>query len=714
MIGLMLVLAISTAMQAEDRLEAPDPNALDYFGYSVAIDGDTAVVGAYLWDGDGQGSSDDRGAVYVFTRDGNGDWTQQGDPVTADDAGATDRFGTSVAISGDTIAVGAINWDKPGSDDCGAVYIFTRDDGNWTQQGDPLNPNSSDFGYNVAIDGDTMVAGDFRMNVTGALRGGAAFVYTRSGTTWMQRKQLLASDPNTDDIFGCSVAIDGDTIVVGSRHWDSASEEDCGAAYVFTGSGATWTQQGDPLEASDAGEGDEFGYSVSVDGDTLVAGALWWDAVGGTHNGAAYVFTRDGNDDWTEQATSPLTMDDGADDDHFGNSVSICAETIVVGVPGDDGGGSVYVFQDRGSDFTEIDVLTFDDSGGGWIGNSVAVDGNTTLAGNNRWDGEGPITDCGAVYVFDTGNDTPVANYEWYAVKKGTTLTVSAANGVLANDTDDGYFDPLEADMNDTTADGNLTLSADGGFTYVAPATRGMQTFSYRAFDGELYSDVADANIFVYEKMGDATMNGVVDGADLGRMLANWKNTGDWSIGDFTGDNYVDSYDELMLLLNYSSRVPAASTDPNVVSVAYVRTETIDSVDYKVWELRASVETNWAAANIDLQLTDGTMYQDAMGGYFEPSAGMIYFFPSLEHDTYLTSANSSAGGGVSMSDTAISGWWKDVVNDEGAGVHKIAQITLSTDADGSMSGESFHDDPNSAWKPALFEFDIVDGNIVDP
>jgi len=257
------------------KLVASDAQANDNFGGSVAVSGDTAVIGAYS---EATGGSD-AGAAYVFTRSG-GAWTQQA-KLLASDAQANDYFGYSVAVSGDTAVIGAYAEDTGGST-AGAAYVFTRTGGSWTQQAKLMasDAQASDFfGASVAVSGDTAVIGAYR-EATGGSTAGAAYVFTRTGGSWTQQAKLMASDAQGNDFFGASVAVSGDTAVIGAYSEDTGGS-DAGAVYVFTRSGGAWTQQA-KLLASDAQSSDQFGFSVAVSGDTAVIGALSADA--------AYIF----------------------------------------------------------------------------------------------------------------------------------------------------------------------------------------------------------------------------------------------------------------------------------------------------------------------------------------------------------------------------------------------------------------------------------------
>jgi hypothetical protein len=321
------------------KLTASDPEMAAYFGKSVAIDGDTIVVGSPYDDDAGSQS----GSVYVF-RTSNGWATHTEIELTAADTASGDLFGFSVAIDGNTIVVGTSNAD--------AVYVFRTTDGGATYD-ELAKLTASDaaegdwFGrHSVAIDGDTIVVS--------AGGGQAAYVFRTSdgGVTYGQVAKLTADDAAADDGFGRSVAIDGDTVVIGSLYDDDGGSYS-GAAHVFrtTDGGATYDELA-KLTASDAAEGDMFGWSVAIDGGTIVVGTPYDDDAGLT-SGSAYVFlTTDGGATYGQVAK--LTASDGAASDYFGYSVAISGGTVVVGAYWDDDGGyssgSVYVFSGAGSE----------------------------------------------------------------------------------------------------------------------------------------------------------------------------------------------------------------------------------------------------------------------------------------------------------------------------------------------------------------------------
>jgi len=386
----------TTTQQA--KLIASDYQASDNFGWSVAISGDTVVVGATLED---PNNITDAGSVYIFTRSGT-TWTQQA-KIQASDAQASDQFGESVAIDGDTVVVSA-QYEDPGNiTTAGSAYIFTRSGTTWTQQAKLVASDyqtNDYFGVKVAISGDTVVVGA-NAEDTVATNAGAAYVFTRSGTTWTQQQKIQASDAQASSVFGTSVAIDGNTVVVGASLNDPSSIIDAGAAYVFTRSGTTWTQQ-QKIQASDAQASDNFGQSVGISGNTVVVGAYAEDPNNISGAGSVYIFTRSGTT-WTQQAK--LIASDAQASDLFGQSVAIEGDTVVVGAYNEDpnnitDAGSAYVFTRSGATWTQqAKLIASDAQASDLFGQSVGISGNTVVVGAYAEDPNN-ISGAGSVYVF--------------------------------------------------------------------------------------------------------------------------------------------------------------------------------------------------------------------------------------------------------------------------------------------------------------------------
>ena len=271
--GTAYVFTRSNGTWSQAQKLAPDDGTdFNYFGYSVALDGTTAFIGADLL-----------GAVYVFQQSG-GTWAQS-QKLTGSDEGVGDIFGYSVAIEGSTAFVGA--YGNNGYQ--GAVYVFTESGGTWTetQKLTADDGTSNDyFGYAIAVSESTLIVGAWG---DGSNLQGSAYVFNESNGTWSQTQKLVADDSAEQDKFGHSVAIDGTHALVGADGVTNAQ----GAVYVFDASGGTWTQS-QKLLASDGQHNDGLGFPVTLDGTRALAGAWGWPA--GALTGAAYFFTATDND----------------------------------------------------------------------------------------------------------------------------------------------------------------------------------------------------------------------------------------------------------------------------------------------------------------------------------------------------------------------------------------------------------------------------------
>lgn len=384
------------------RRIAADGAMNDNFGIAVALHGDTAVVGAWS----AAGVSPGAGAAYVLLRGGNA-WTQQAKLVASDGA-SNDGFGVSVDVSGDTIVVGS-----PFAGTAGSAYVFMRSGAAWNQQAKLTASDAAandTFGISVAIDGDTIVVGAEADDTSGGTDAGSAYVFTRSGSFWSQQAKLTAVDGAADDRFGCSVSLSEHSAIIGAQGDDISGGSSLGSAYVFNRCGSVWSQQA-KLTASDGAANDAFGVSVCISGDSAIVGANGDNTTAGTDAGSAYVFSRIG-DAWT--SSIKLTPGDAAEADQFGNSVAIEGDTALIGaytddVGGSDNVGSAYVF-------TRID----DPCAGGWaqqtkltasdgdafdvFGYAVALSADTGLIGA-FFDETAGGTGAGSTYVYELACD---------------------------------------------------------------------------------------------------------------------------------------------------------------------------------------------------------------------------------------------------------------------------------------------------------------------
>lgn len=381
----------------EQKVTASDGAASDSFGYSVALDGITAVVGAQAAT---VGDNLSQGAAYVFTRT-NGVWTEV-EKLTASDGAAYDSFGNGVALSGATVIVGAPNASVNGNTAQGAAYVFTQSGGNWNQTQKLLAADgaaSNEFGTSVSIQGDTALIGAIQL-----LHGpGAAYIFGNSTGTWTQTAKLTASGGS--GAFGDAVRLDGNNALIGAQLTGVGGNMDQGAAFVFTNQGGAWSQSG-ILVASDGGRFDSLGSSVALEGSTALVGAPG-ATVNEAQRGAAYIFTEsDGN--WNQ--TQKLTASDGEDLDDFGSSVALSGERALIGAAQyySDGTGKMYVFRQSNNTWTQqSELLASDSSADDEFGWSAALDGSTALIGAWGATINGNVGQ-GAAYFY-TESATPTA-----------------------------------------------------------------------------------------------------------------------------------------------------------------------------------------------------------------------------------------------------------------------------------------------------------------
>jgi hypothetical protein len=450
----------------ESYVKAPNANAGDVFGTSVDIEGDTMVVGApyeasnqtTITNGIGGSSNNTAplsGAVYVF-RKVAGLWQQEA-YIKAPNPNAQDFFGGRVVISGDTIAVSAVqesscqititNGSTASPDNscnnAGAVYVYKRTGVTWAQEAyiKASNADLSDrFGFSLAIAGDTLAVGVYgedsnAVGVTNgpssstddsAIQSGAVFVYKRTGVTWAQEAYIKASNADTLDRFGCAVALNGDTLAVGSCNESSqqttitngatASSDnsllEAGAVYVYKRSGVNWAQEA-YIKAANAAAADHFGYNVDINGDTLAVSTINQSSadktithgtnasndVSAADSGAVYVYQRTGVN-WTQQAF--IKASNAGAGDQFGFSISLTNNLLAITSPYEDSSGftvengatsidndkatdsgAVYLYSRTGATWSPISYLKAVNSYANLqFGTSVAIDGNTITTGS--------------------------------------------------------------------------------------------------------------------------------------------------------------------------------------------------------------------------------------------------------------------------------------------------------------------------------------------
>jgi len=512
--GLALLCALLSAVPAgavseTQEIISPEHNGEERFGWSVAVSGDTMVVGmpgANWTDGTWtvtEGVGVNAGAAYVFVRSG-GAWVVQAKLTTGEEENDY-QFGRAVGISGDTIVVGTDEHDGLGTN-AGAAYVFVRSGDTWTGPIELIGSGTDEydrFGGDVAVSGDTVVVGARGVDSF----AGRAYVFVRSGDLWTEQTSFTGSDPESGDYFGASVAVDGDTAIIGA-YGDGDSGTMCGSASVFVRSGSAWSSQ-DKLTAACENPGDDhsgavgdfFGFSVALDGNVAVVGAPHDDDAG-TDAGSAHVFLRSGS---TWSPTAILLPDDGdAEAESFGYDVAVEGDVIAVAAPSDttDGEpGSAYVFDWSGSDaqFRSKLESAYEDphvDGDDELFRSVGYSESIVVAGASKADGfvqDGDVLelhpDMGVIFSFDLVADIP-----------------DDPSGTFVDD--DGSV--FEADIEWLAAAGvtrGCNPPVNDRFCPDEYVTRGqMAAFLVRAFG---YSDAGEGDLFVDDD--DSIFEGDID-----------------------------------------------------------------------------------------------------------------------------------------------------------------------------------------------------------
>jgi FG-GAP repeat/PEP-CTERM motif len=382
------------------KLVASDGEAEDFYGSDVAISGNTAIIGAPGDDDKGAPFLDGSGAAYVYTLGNDGSISAPATKLTASDGAAGDQFGQSVGVSGVLAIVGAYGDDDKGASS-GSAYIFENDGSDWSQitKLTASDGGSGDvFGASAAISGSTAIVGAYSDDDHGA-ESGSAYIFENDGSGWAQVAKLTALDGAASDYFGRSVSISGSIAIVGS-HYDDDNGDASGSAYIFENDGSGWAQVA-KLTAPDGTASDYFGESVAISGNTAIVGA-YGDDDKGDGSGSAYIFEDDGSG-WGYVAK--LTADDGAATDYFGNSVAISGSTAVLGASGDDSiSGSAYIFEDSGSGWVQVaKVAAHDPLSGAYFGSPVSLSDNTALIGAIGYDDNGQSS--GAAYIFNATSE---------------------------------------------------------------------------------------------------------------------------------------------------------------------------------------------------------------------------------------------------------------------------------------------------------------------
>ncbi len=462
------------------RLIATDGEGSDQLGRSVAVSGETVLVGT---PGDNVGPNVNQGSAYVFRRTGT-TWAQEAQLLAPDGLGG-DSFGQAVAIDGDVAAVGAAFDDKPSGSNVGSVYVFRRTGTVWAfeQKLVPNDPQANDrFGGAVSLVGDLIVVGASFKDIGANPDQGAAYVFKRASGVWSQQARLTATNGAALDEFGTAVALNGNTALIGAAGSDGGK----GAAYVFTTNGTTWTFQ-QQLSDNTLAANDRFGSAVALNGETALIGAP--NALA-AHQGTAFIFTRAGTL-WSEQAQ--LNANDGAADDGFGSAVALVGDTALVGAPFDNLGfneeindqGSAYEFVRAGTNwFQQTKLKANDGAADDQAGISVALSAQMAVVGAWLKDINTTV-DQGAAYIFvATCPNLLISPASLPAgapnVAYSQTLTASGGAAPYSFVLDSGA---LPAGVSLSTA-GVLagTTAAQGNFTFGVKASDANGCFNTRSF----------------------------------------------------------------------------------------------------------------------------------------------------------------------------------------------------------------------------------------
>jgi hypothetical protein len=378
----VVLIAAAPFAAAETPRKLPDASLValdaasgDRFGDAVALEGSRAVVGSTYDDDHGTNS----GSAYVFERAG-GVWTQAA-KLTASDGNFEDWFGAAVALSGDTIAVGASQDDDGGLLSSGSVYVFERSGSAWVETA-KLHASdhafNTEFGVSVALQADTLVVGAQRAGGN----HGAAYVFERAGGAWTEVARLAPPTLEVNDLFGVSVALDGDRLAVGAQSYN-VPVVDGGAVFVYERNGGLWSPTS-TLVASDGKKNDRFGHSVALDGARILVGAdndelpLWTGA------GSAYVFEISAGS-WSE--TAHLSSPDASNVEYFGNSVALQGDRALIGCVQDLDvptlrAGAAYLFELGTGGWTpRFKAVSTVPSKSEDFGDAVALDGDFALVG---------------------------------------------------------------------------------------------------------------------------------------------------------------------------------------------------------------------------------------------------------------------------------------------------------------------------------------------
>jgi len=430
-------------------LSADDGEANDNFGNSVSLHGDRALVGAFR-------AESNKGTAYIYSLSGD-TWVQTA-KLTANDGVNGDFFGYSVSLDGDRALVGANQAAIGGQLFRGASYVFDFSGGTWVQTAKLIAHDgaaSDNFGISTSLRGERALVGAY-YDESGI---GAAYVFERTGSLWTQTAKLTADDGTPGDRFGCSVSQDGDRILIGAYGDESLK----GAAYIFELAGSTWTQTA-KLSPLNGIADDLFGHSVALSGDQALIGAKATDREGIVDQGAAYLYDLSGST-WIQ--TAELIANDGAVADNFGTSVSLDGNRAVIGaVSMSSPSGAAYVFQPDSSSIPMVttqavsDIKSTTATGSGNItdlgspnpmAHGVCWSTSTNPSLSDTCTDNGPASVTGLFTVNMTGL-SPKTTYHVRAFATNTSGTGYGEEGTFTTSEAKGTFYILPNDKGSATA----------------------------------------------------------------------------------------------------------------------------------------------------------------------------------------------------------------------------------------------------------------------
>ena len=425
----ILTFSWSQEWQEIEKIVASDRKTDDQFGYAVDMDGNYAIIGAWLEDEDENGNNpmSQSGAAYIFKKDNTGSWVQM-QKIVASDRSSNDEFGTSVGISGNYIVVGAPE------NVAGAAYVFELNGNTWSEvikleasDGD----NNDLFGFSVAIDGNAIIVGAYKeeedqFGNNTLDESGSAYIFERINATWSEVDKIVASDRANDDWFGYAVDIADNYAIVGVHREDEDSsgnnfQDQSGSVYVFERIMGGWVES-QKLVAQDRSEDDEFGYAVAMDDTAIIVGAyLEEEDANGQNNlssaGSVYVFE---NNSGVWEQSQKIVPSDRTLGDLFGCAVDIYDDLVVIGAYKEDqdnnglntlnNSGSAYVFRKENNGFwSEVEKLSASDrEAQDNFGIAVAITQGYILVGVPLEDedemGNNSLIDSGSTYIYENSS----------------------------------------------------------------------------------------------------------------------------------------------------------------------------------------------------------------------------------------------------------------------------------------------------------------------